>query len=242
MHHIKFIDTLDSTNDYLKSYIERSINVPNYYTVCAHEQTNGHGQQNSVWIAEKGRSLTFSQYVFFDDFFVKNIFYISMAISIALYKCIEAYCPDIWIKWPNDLYIRGRKVAGILIESNLLTNKVTQIIFGVGLNCNQKKIPKQIPNATSLFLETNREYDLKHLLYKVLDHLKITFGILATDNYRLLKKEYLKGLFGKDQIRFFKVGGEKKRGIIKGIDLGGALVVKFDDGIKKFKNKEIEFL
>ena len=242
MHHIKFISTLDSTNDYLKSYIKRSISIPNYYTVCADEQTKGRGQQNAVWTAEKGKNLTFSQYMVLDDVFVKDIFYVSIAISVALRKCIEVYCLDVRIKWPNDLYIGNKKAAGILIEPNLLGNKMRHLVFGIGLNCNQKKFPKQLPNATSLFLETNKEYDLKLLLHDVLDHLKSEFDLLATGDRESLKKEYLQYLFGKDELRWFKIGDEKKQGIIRGVDFSGALLVKFNDGIKKFHDKEIEFL
>ena len=242
MHHIKYLCTLDSTNDYLKLYIKRSINVPNYYTVCADGQTKGRGQKNAVWIAEKGKNMTFSQYVVLKSFFVKDIFYISMAISTALRKCIETYCCGVLIKWPNDLYIRDKKIAGILIEPNILGNKVEQIVFGVGLNCNQKKFPKHIPNATSLSLETDCEYDLKRLLHKVLDHLKNEFDFLIKNDKQILKKEYLKYLFGKNELRWFKIGDEKKRGIIRGIDSNGALLVELNGEMKKFYNKEIEFL
>ena len=77
-----------------------------------------------------------------------------------------------YIKKPNDIYINNKKLAGILIETKYLENKLLYVIIGIGININQKKFPKEIKTtATSIFLETGKTFDV----YEVLNYINDNF-------------------------------------------------------------------
>ena len=89
-----------------------------------------------------------------------------MAVSLAVRKSILIEYPvpeNIYLKWPNDVYISNKKVAGILIKNSLNFHKVQSTIISVGLNVNQPSFPDFLPSATSLFLNTYKETNRKEI-------------------------------------------------------------------------------
>jgi BirA family biotin operon repressor/biotin-[acetyl-CoA-carboxylase] ligase len=78
-------------------------------------------------------------------------FHISMAVSLAICEALEQYIGDVSIKWPNDIYWRNGKIAGILIENTLQGTVIKDSIIGVGLNVNQREFRSDAPNPVSLY-------------------------------------------------------------------------------------------
>ena len=84
----------------------------------------------------------------------------------------KKYDLNTYIKKPNDIYINNKKLAGILIETKYLENKLLYVIIGIGINVNQKKFPQDINTiATSIFLETGKTFDI----YEVLNYINDKF-------------------------------------------------------------------
>ena len=117
--------------------------LPEGTLILTEDQTRGRGQMGNKWLTEKGKNLTFS-IVLYPSFLRPNQhFYLTQFVSIAIQEVIQELLPDkgIKIKWPNDLYVENRKLAGILIENILSGHRIQSSILGIGLNVNQVQFP-----------------------------------------------------------------------------------------------------
>ncbi|MBL7790443.1 MAG: biotin--[acetyl-CoA-carboxylase] ligase [Chitinophagales bacterium] len=165
-----YFNEIDSTSDYLKV---NKINHP--LMVVADYQTKGRGQYGRVWDSESGKNLTFSFQFFPEKLEIDHGFKISQMIALVLVEVLnEIIFPNrAYIKWPNDIIINDKKVAGILIETTIEKDKIEKVIVGIGININQKKKSKVLPYANSLanlFPEINWDrIDLLNMLIKRLE-------------------------------------------------------------------------
>ena len=145
------------------------------------------------------------------------------------------------VKWPNDVYVGQKKIAGILIENQLQGTQIRQSIIGVGLNVNQTKFPEGL-NATSCMLELKNTQDLDHvflLFYKALDDY---YDLLKREEFQRLKDMYYSHLLGYKEERFFQINEEKKCGIIQGVNTSGQLELLVGGETQVFDLKEVKFL
>lgn len=157
---IRWYDLVGSTNDVAKEWADQG--AEDGSVVCADEQTSGRGRRGNVWICPPGEALAFSQIL--RPSMPRALWpRLALIAGLAVAKAIESYGIQAEVKWPNDVTIAGKKVAGILVES---TDEF--VIVGVGLNVNVKSFPDEIAaRATSLYLETNREWDRSEVLEKI---------------------------------------------------------------------------
>ncbi len=236
------LDAIDSTNNYLRRLINVE-EVADYTIVLAKEQTQGRGQMGTVWNSEKGKNLTFSV---FKDLSVHDIefpFYISMAISLAIFKTFKTLnIPDLKIKWPNDILSADKKICGILIE-NVIKNKLSSTIIGIGINVNQTLFIN-LPKVSSLKKITGVHYNLDEILQLIMRYTKEYSKLLQDGKYDIVKNEYEDNLFRKNKPSTFKdAEGVLFSGFIKGITKYGKLqVILEDEIIKKYDLKEITLM
>ena len=170
-------------------------------------------------------------------------FYISMAISLAIFKTLKTLnIPDLSIKWPNDILSADKKICGILIE-NVIKNKLNSTIIGVGVNVNQTNF-QELPQASSLKNITGVHYNLDEVLQRIIKYTKEYSSVLQQGDYEAVKNEYEANLFRKNKPSTFKnAEGDLFSGFIKGVTKYGKLQVILEDEIvKKFDLKEITLL
>ncbi len=136
-------DQLESTNCYLRQYHQ---GMPQYAVVTAAYQTAGRGQRGNGWESEPGRNLLFSMLYYPPAGLPPSRqFQISKAVAVAVAETVDRLLdgydhPEVCIKWPNDIYVGDRKIAGILIENALQSStRIAHSIIGVGLNVNQRE-------------------------------------------------------------------------------------------------------
>ncbi|MBT8325910.1 MAG: biotin--[acetyl-CoA-carboxylase] ligase [Winogradskyella sp.] len=233
------LDAINSTNSYLREMC--AANVPKDFTVVVtKDQTEGRGQMGTVWHSEKSKNLMFS--VFKDVSFlnVNRQFYISMAVSMGVYTALKKMLiPNLSIKWPNDILSDNKKVAGILIENIIKSNRLTGTIVGVGINVNQLNF-ENLPDATSLKLLTGQTLNLDELLVNVLNSLQVSFHQLEHGELKDLKARYESLLFGKERLLRFVVNDDTEiLGTVKGISGSGKLKVEHDGKVISYDLKEI---
>ncbi len=236
------LDAIDSTNKYLRTLIG-SETIEDYTTVVTNHQTNGRGQMGTVWDSDKGKNLMFSLFKDLSMHDVEFPFYISMAISLAILKALKTLnIPDLHIKWPNDILSADKKICGILIE-NVIKNRLSSTIIGVGVNVNQTKFDN-LPKASSLKNITGIHYDLGEILGLIIKFIKEYSSLLQDEEYDAVKNEYERSLFRKNKPSTFKnAEGELFLGFIKGVTKYGKLQVILEDEIvEKFDLKEITLL
>lgn len=145
---VTVLDEVGSTSDWLKA---RAAGLPAGTVVFAELQTAGRGRRDNRWIAPRGRDLMFSM-LLRPEAALEKWARITTLAALALCRAIEAELPlQPRIKWPNDIYLGGRKISGLLAETVPVRHGM-QLILGIGLNVNSTEFPPQI-TATSLLRE-----------------------------------------------------------------------------------------
>lgn len=177
---IFYFDSLESTNSYLKDHINDYQNLDVVFTF---NQTNGHGRTSRVWSSTKD-SLTFS-ILFKDEFLFEHYEDLSLISAVSVFEVIQKELLNLKIKWPNDLLVNDKKLCGILLESRI-SNKMEGLILGIGLNVNNKSFNEEL-NATSLFIETNKIYDIENLLKQIVDRINYNISLLKENKSKHIK-------------------------------------------------------
>jgi len=239
---VKYIKECASSNTYAANEIEKGLAEDlTFYIV--ENQTDGRGQGNNIWYSEEGKNLTFS--VVLKPTFLKpdELFYLSKVISIAITDYVGLFCSDYSIKWPNDIYIKNKKVAGILIENIWYGNNLKAVISGVGLNINQQKFPEQLLNATSLIMNTGIPFKLKESFNFVSNLIITRYNLLKDDKFQQIDDDYCKLLYKKNIVSNFKINDFNYQAKIIDVEKSGKLVLQFNDNtVKSFAMHEIKML
>lgn len=158
---LKRVNTIDSTNDYIKSHLS---SLPNGFIISALHQEKGRGQRDRVWHSAKGKNLLFS-FLIKDQ--LDHSYDLLYKTTVALTMVLNNHHLNPKIKLPNDLYINRKKLSGILIET-VRTFEVTSYIVGVGLNVNEH-FERSSLIATSMAQEAKHLFDIESLLLEFID-------------------------------------------------------------------------
>ncbi|MBI2280704.1 MAG: biotin--[acetyl-CoA-carboxylase] ligase [Bacteroidetes bacterium] len=234
------LDETPSTNTYLQELTVKTECFEGL-VVVAKNQPHGKGQRGNTWESESGKNLTFSV-LLKPNLPIDEQFLLSQTVALGIYDFLKAKnIKHVAIKWPNDIYVEYQKIAGILIENTLTSNKITNCIVGIGLNVNQTQFTPAI-NATSLAFLTKKEFELEHLLNELLKCIEVRYLQLKANKYTLIKLEYLKVLFGYQKPLHYVVNNQRVTGIIKGISPTGKLQVEINSHLKEFDLKEISLV
>lgn len=164
--------------------------------VAALLQTNGRGQGDHKWHSEEGQNLTFSIYCNYSGrpvFKAASQQLLTMASSLAVCDFLIKHGVKANIKKPNDIYVDGKKICGMLIENSLSGADMSWSIIGMGININQTSFPADLPNPISLSLLTGEKYDTKKCLREFLRHFSFRFDAIWTGP-DALEEEYLNKL------------------------------------------------
>ena len=154
-----YIEQTNSTNTLLKELIAKG-QEPDF--IYAGYQTAGRGQTGNSWESEKGKNLICSILLPPN----KNLYFQNIAVSVAIIRLLgDAFT----IKWPNDIYWKDKKLAGILLENAIIGNEVKYAIAGIGLNVNQTEFVSDAPNPVSLKQITGKEYAIDQLMQDLLE-------------------------------------------------------------------------
>lgn len=191
---ITHISETDSTNRWLKDSNLTGGQAP-CEVVVADYQTAGRGCGSNMWESERGKNLLFSVLIHPTDIGPEAVaqqkrlpasrqFHISMAISLAICEALGQYIGDLGIKWPNDIYWRNGKIAGILIENTLHGSFIRDSIIGVGVNVNQREFHSDAPNPVSLWQVCEHETDRDQLLHDILQAFKRFLAQDCREQYR----------------------------------------------------------
>ena len=202
--------------------------------LLAEKQTQGKGRKNRVWLSPKGHNLTFSILLTNRKLFDKNFNLINFGTSLAVAQAIEnLYQLRTELKWPNDILINSKKVAGILLESASSGNKIERLVIGIGLNVNQTLFQGNfnIP-PTSIKNELNQTIEREKLLAEILNIFEETL-----DKINLYPKDVLREWKARCRMIGEKIsitdGENVQYGIFDDLDDEGYLLLKSRDKIEK---------
>ena len=171
---VLYYETLGSAMDEARSLADEG--APEGTVVIAREQTAGRGRFERPWVSPPGHNLSFSVVLRPSS---AQLSYVNMAATLAVSRAIAGLTGlATAVKWPNDVKINGRKVAGILIETAIEMEKPQFAVVGIGLNVNfdPSEYPEIATIATSLYVETGRRLDMTGVLLAVLERLDDLYG------------------------------------------------------------------
>jgi|SRR5690554_633664 len=226
-----YSEEVDSTNSTL---LNKSFGNINGTTLLAEKQTKGRGRKDRQWYSARGQNLTFSILLTDKKYFNKNFNLINFAAALAVAMSIEnLYQLKIELKWPNDVLIGGKKVAGVLIESSSKGDKLERVVIGIGFNVNQTSFQGNfnLP-PSSLKIEVGQSIEREMLLAEFLNVFEEILENVV-DNPAWILREW------KERCRML---GEKisiteddkvKYGIFDDIDDDGFLILKTEKGLEK---------
>ena len=236
------IDQTISTNDYASKLLKTK-KAKEGTVIFANFQTKGKGQREANWESESGKNILTSM-IISPRMLIRNQFIITIFISLALYDLLHKYFEKrVKIKWPNDILIADKKIAGILIQNIVRRDIVKDAIVGIGLNVNQTQITDYSTKATSFALELEQKVALPLLQNELLVAVEHRYLQFQDGKLEAMKSEFLTKLFGFNQFRDYIIEDKKTKAKIIDIDESGQLVLAFEDGsTKAFSLKEIKYL
>ncbi|MCZ4693148.1 biotin--[acetyl-CoA-carboxylase] ligase [Ancylomarina euxinus] len=236
------VEQLDSTNLHALQLI-KDTNPSGGTVVMALNQTEGRGQQTNAWESESGKNLTISLILRPDFIKAQDQFQVSMIVSLGVKDYLDTYSEDVSVKWPNDIYVSDKKIAGILIEQSIMGAYLSHSVCGIGLNINQKRFLSDAPNPISLHMLTNETYDLEKELIKLLASIENRYFQLLNGKGYELKDDYLKAMFWMKEEHTFKDEEGQFKGQIVGISEFGQLLIQDEEKVVRTYNfKEVSFI
>ncbi|TFH01892.1 MAG: biotin--[acetyl-CoA-carboxylase] ligase, partial [Nitrosopumilus sp.] len=224
-----FFDTLDSTQIQAIKMAPDSKN--NGAIIIAKKQTSGKGRANRKWYSPEGG--IWLSIIIRPEFDISMITLFPIASATALCKAMEKSLdvkPE--LKWPNDITINGKKVAGILIDASLESNKIENIVLGIGINfdINVAEIEKKLENTHNFYgIATLKNYQkdtsVVTFVQIFLKELEEIVDLLNKGQVRKIINEWTKRSSTIGKVVEFSTNDGKVRGKAVKIDDDGALVV-----------------
>ena len=226
---IYYINKTKSTNTTIWNYYNNN----DFLLLVTDIQTQGRGRRENKWFSEPYKSLIFS-IAFPDD--NKNSCLIALKAGIAISKAInEITSLDAQTKWPNDILIKNKKVAGILIESSVKKNKKV-LCLGVGINVNieENSIPNELKNQiTSLFINKNKIISREKLLAEINIQLDL---LLYKDDPIIIKMWTELCAHKNSKVKFFTAKNELIEGTFINVDDNGNALINHEGKVHSYSS------
>jgi BirA family biotin operon repressor/biotin-[acetyl-CoA-carboxylase] ligase len=220
--------------------------------IVAEEQTAGRGRLGRAWMAPPGCSVLCSV-LLRPRFSPYNAFYLTVAAALAVYRTCAGLTPEdeqppaetttstptlptpLSIKWPNDVLVNGRKVAGVLCENELSGGDWDFAVVGFGINANVDvhELGEVRTTATSLATELGRPVDRTALLCRVLDELEDLYLMLQNGQFGSVYSQWAGALGTIGKRVSVRDGADTIEGHALRVDLDGALILRLDDGTER---------
>lgn len=242
--YIKRLNVIDSTNRYARDEARTlwdEAKGDNIIAITARWQTAGRGQRGSTWHSKADSNLLLTLLVRpGDSLKVTEQFRLSQAAALALHKAMMCYGIETRLKWPNDIYVGKRKLAGILLELDYTGLFVEQATIGIGLNINQCEFPIMDKEPVSMKMLLKETLDVDSVLHNILESFKEHYCALKECD-AAIATEYGRLLMGAgEECRFTDSTGEFTA-VIEGVEPDGRLVLRTSDGsTRSYAFKEIE--
>ncbi|MBQ4586606.1 MAG: biotin--[Clostridia bacterium] len=173
-----------STQDYIKKLVKKQRNTREDLFVVSAQQTGGKGTKGRSFSSNKG-GVYLSYLHFHTGKKAPCAFEINKTTSLAVIKTLLAFGVKAGIKWPNDIYVNGKKICGMLIENTLVGEYLDYSIIGIGLNVNNALEEELAPIATTINKVTGKEANLESVLFTLIYNLQNPEKVSLYDDYLL---------------------------------------------------------
>lgn len=235
---VQLLDEVASTNTYLM----QQKGAAHATCIAAHVQTKGKGRRGRTWVSQLGASLTFSLLWRFQCG-AAALSGLSLAVGVALIRALHSLgVNDKQLKWPNDVLVDGKKLAGILIELQGDLEGPSAAVIGVGVNLN---LPNNVLNsidqpAIDLVNVSAKSINQSELLGVILKHLADVLSAFESHGFIGLRDEWLSyHAYQNKPVRMLLPNGTDVQGVVKSVADDGILLVETALGLQRFSAGEI---
>lgn len=218
-------ESTESTNDEVRTLAQAG--APEGLVVLAERQTAGRGRRGAAWFSPAGESLAFSILLRPEE--PKALWpRLALAAGLAVAEAVEVFGGQAGIKWPNDVWIGQRKVAGILVEAGS-----NFAVVGIGLNVNTTGFPAEVLEiATSMKMEISRNLCRAEVLAAVIRKFSARRRQIDFDFEALVSAVRLRCVLTGKRVTLSTASGPRT-GIVEGIAAGGELLLRSESGLER---------
>lgn len=239
---IKVKTVIDSTNNWIKEAIVAGEleNSPSGTTIFSEAQTQGRGRRGKQWVSPLGASLYFSTHWRFEQG-ISATTGLSLVVGIAIVEALaELGIPNLGLKWPNDVYYQGRKLAGILVELEGQGVDSCDIIVGVGINVHlPDAVTKEIDQPYADIDEVGLSLSRNHIAGRILSHLMALLTEFESSGFNaFVDRWHQHDCFISQHVQL-QMGQRQVKGIAKGVDAQGGLLLEVEQQVQSFFGGEI---
>ncbi|MFP7493809.1 biotin--[acetyl-CoA-carboxylase] ligase [Terribacillus saccharophilus] len=227
---IVFEEELDSTQALAKTLADQG--AVHGTVVIADQQTNGKGTKGRSWHSPSGTGIWMSL-IIRPEFGPREAAQLTLAAAVAIARVFRKLEINANIKWPNDIYLNGKKLAGILTEMQAEQDYIQHIVLGIGININQaaSEVAPDIRNkATSLHIETGKVWKRQELIHLIWKELEEVYALYTQSGFHVIRDEWMQFAFRIGHRVIATTPTAVMEAIFKGIGEDGELLLENDDG------------
>jgi BirA family biotin operon repressor/biotin-[acetyl-CoA-carboxylase] ligase len=233
------LDTIDSTNNYAMQLVQDGM-AQNAMVVTALYQSAGKGQRGKQWVGAKGENIAMS--LILENLEAVDIYFLSFLIPVCVRQVLSEYMPEcqVCIKWPNDIYVNDKKIAGILVETVFRGNSMKSAVVGIGINVAQTVFEQMDKMPTSMLLEAGKQVDTLELIAAVRAMVLHTLSN-ALSELRIVYNKYLWQY--QQSVLFRSVENHQVfEGVILGVNSDFELILQVDNAVQYYRFGTIQWL
>ncbi len=221
-----FLEECGSTNDEARRLGQKG--VGDRAVILTERQTAGRGRRGQAWACPPGEGLAFSLIVRPSE--VAGLWSrAALAAGLAVAEALEGFGVAAGMKWPNDVWVGGRKISGILVEAEV---EAGFLVVGVGVNINVSDFPSDLAHpATSLLLEGGARVSREEVLISCLGRLDLRLAQISEGFHDLLARWSDRCVLTGREVRL-EAGGVTKCGTVEGVSPRGELLLRTATGLE----------
>ena len=229
--------SLDSTNAEALRAVDRGATAP--FVVLAERQTAGRGRRGRQWVSPFAENIYYSLVLRMDGG-MRQLEGLSLVVGLAVLSALrDVGVSDVGLKWPNDVLVNNKKIAGILLELVGDPADVCHVVLGIGINVNMR-VASEVDQAwTSVYLESGVAINRNVLVSKLNDSLRIYLKRHAESGFSAIQSEWEQNHLWQGREVSLIAGVHQVNGTVMGIDQQGALRMNVNGEEKVFSGGEL---
>lgn len=235
--HLHFKE-IDSTHSYALS---KGLELPDKTVITSDFQTAGRGRLGRRWISPPGESLLVS-IILKPKISASEAPLITPILALATSKLLDSYDISTSIRWPNDVVVKYKKIAGILAEAGLCGDKLSYIVASMGLNVNQDNdiLSRVDRPATSIYNETGRLFVPSTILPPILREFKTLYDVFLSRGFTAIADDWRKRMSLKGEDVLIDMGEKVMEGRVTGFGNDGSIEIRDHAGhARRFRSGEV---
>ena len=234
---IRILDSIDSTNAQALRSIEEGSVAP--FLVLAERQTVGRGRRGRKWVSPFAENIYYSLVLRMDGG-LRQLEGLSLVVGLAVMHTLREYgIPGAGLKWPNDVLVGQKKVAGILLELVGDPADVCHVVLGIGINVNMQSAEEIDQEWTSVRLESGKVIDRNQLVARLNEVLVSYLERHRLNGFSAIQGEWEQGHLWQGRAVSLVAGVNKVDGVVLGIDRQGALRLSVEGEEKTYSGGEL---